>query len=204
MNGMFASTILIASCYLIAFLCELLRLTRRYRWFRVFAFSLVLLGFLYHTAFLCVGHIAADHPLGGAAMLFFVSAWGLVLLSLFWAYGYPNIPFGIMVLPLALLLFGGGCLSASTLETTGLSLRSLAKMLHVASAAGIVIALAVWGICSVLYLVEVYLLRNKRSLAPPTRLPSLEWSATLKRMSLVLAAFCLFLCGLGIVLFWLS
>ena len=206
MNGMFASTILIASCYFIAFLCELLRLTRLRWWFRdrVFTFCLVLLGFLYHTAFLCVWHVVADHPLGGVSMLFFVSAWGLVLISLFWTYGYPNIPFGIIVLPLALLLLGGGCLSASTIETTGLSLRSLAKMLHVASATGFVIALAVWGICSVLYLVEVRLLRKKRSLAPPTRLPSLEWSATLKRMSLVLAAFCLFLCGLGIVLFWLS
>ena len=130
-------------------------------------------------------------------MLFLVAAWGLVLIYLLWLRRHPNIPFGIIVLPLALLLLIGGHLSSSTFETTGLSLRSLVKMLHLASAAGCVIALSVFMICRVLHFVEVRLLRNKRSLTPPIKLPSLEWSATLARTSLKIAIVCLCLCALG-------
>jgi len=117
---------------------------------------------------------------------------------------YPSVPFGIIILPLAMSLIVGGHLSIAHVEATSPSLRSLSKMLHVASATGFVIAIAVWCIGSLFYFVEGRLLRKKRSLAPPTKLPSLEWSSTIKRLSLMVAAVCLSLCGLGIALFWLS
>ena len=191
------------ACYALAFVLEVFRLVqpREAKWsivrWRTFP---VVIGLLLHTFLLYQLHVVA----GGAAMLLFTAAWGLVLLSLLWTYRYPNIPFGIIVLPVAMLLIVGGCLSISPTPETNLSLRSLTKMLHVASATGFVIALAVWCVCSLLYRLEVRLLRKKRSLAPPTKLPSLEWSQTIKRLSLVVAAVCLSLCGLGIVLFWLS
>jgi len=155
------------------------------------------IGFVFHTFFLYQQHIVADHPIGGAAMFFLASAWGLVFVYLLWLHRYPNIPFGIIVVPLVLLLLGCGHASVSTIETTGLSLQSLAKMLHLASAAGFVIALSIFIICRVLYSLEVGLLRKKRSLAPPTKLPSLEWSLTVSRVSLAIAIICLCLCALG-------
>jgi len=191
--------LLVAVCYFAALLFELLRFTHKERTWRLHwgALGIALIGFALHTLFLYQQHIIADPPLGGAAMFFLVSAWGLVLIYLLWLRRYPNIPFGIIVLPLAMLLFGGGYFSASTFETTGLTLRSVAKMLHLASAAGFVIALSVFVICRVLYFFEVRLLRKKRSLAPPIKLPSLEWSLTVSRISLVIALGCLCLCALG-------
>lgn len=186
-----------AAFYLVSFLLELCRLVRRFD----LAPLPAALGFVYHTLFFCQHHIFAEHPIGGVTMLFLAAAWGLVLVYLLWQFRYPNVPFGIFVLPLVLLLLGGGCLSVSTIETTGLSLRSLTKMLHVASAAGLVIAGAIWCICRVLYFLEVHLLRKKRALTPPTKLPSLEWSSTISRIALAIAVFCLCLCGLAIVLF---
>ena len=187
------------AAYLVAFLIELLRFVRKVRpwWIHWGVFGTVAVGFLFHALFLYQQHIVADRPLGGAAMLLFVSAWGLVLIYLFWFHYHPNIPFGIIVLPLAILLLVSGHLSASTFEATGLSLRSLAKMLHLASAAGFVIALLALIICRLLYFLEVRLLRKKRSLTPPIKLPSLEWSVSISRISLIIAICCFCLSALG-------
>jgi len=194
----------IALCYSIALVFELLRFVRGLcQWCHLWgalhwgALLLAVIGFVLHTFFLYQQHVAATQPLGGAAMLFFASAWGLVLIYLLWLRRHPNIPFGIIVLPIALLLLGGGYGAISTVATTGLSLRSFAKMLHIISAAGFVIAVLVFTICRLLYFLEVRLLREKRSLAPPVKLPSLEWSMTISRVSLVIAGCCLGLCAVG-------
>jgi len=183
--------------YFIAFLIELLRFVRWRHCHHWVTLVPAAIGFILHTFFIYHLHVVAEQPLGGAAMLFLASAWGLVLIYLVWICRYPHIPFGIIALPLALLLLTGGHFSASTVETTGLSLQSLAKMLHIVSAAGFVIAISVSVICRVLYSLEVHLLRKKRSLAPPIKLPSLEWSKTVSRISLVIAVCCLGLCALG-------
>ena len=184
--------------YSAALVFEWLRLTRRVRsrlhWE---AFISALAGFILHSIFLYQHHIVASQPLGGVAMLLHASAWGLVLIYIVWMYRQPNIPFGIVVLPLAILLLIIGHLLASTFETTGLSLRSLAKMLHLISAAGFMIAILVYMICRCLYFIEVRLLRKRRSLASPHKLPSLEWSATISHIALVSAACCLCLCASG-------
>jgi hypothetical protein len=183
----------VAICYFVALLFELLRFARWLRRWRLHgsAFGSAAVGFVYHTGFLYQQHVVAVYPIGGAAMFFLASAWGLVLLYFLWTYYYPNIPFGITLLPLALLLLGGGYLSVSTFETTGLSFRSFAKMLHAASAAGAMIAVSAACLCGALHLLEGYLLRNNRTLSPPIKLPSVEWSASASRISLAIALCCL-------------
>jgi len=187
-------------CYFAAFVMELVRLRQR----GTIPYSIVqkpvfpaTLGFVFHTFFLLHQHLIAEQPLGGAAMLLLTAAWGLVLIYLLWLRRHPHVPFGLMILPIAALLTGIGDQWASTFETTGLTLQSIAKMLHLASAAGFVIALLVFMICRILYVLEVRLLRKKVSLTPPIRLPSLEWSKTVSRVSLVMAICCLCLSALG-------
>ena len=189
--------LLVAVCYIIAFFVELLRFVRWRYWHPWGAIVPTVIGFVLHTFFLYEQHIVAEQPLGGAAMLLLASAWGLVLLYLLWLRRYPNIPFGIIVLPIAAMLIGSGIHWTTTFETTGLSLSSLAKMLHLVSAAGFVIAVLVFIICRILYSLEVRLLRKKRSLTPPIRLPSLEWSKTISRISLIIAICCLCLSAIG-------
>ena len=189
--------IAVTVCYCTALLLELLRLVRR-RYCRTWAvLGFAVTGFVLHSWLLYQQHVVAEHPLGGAAMFFFAAAWGLVLLYFVWMYRYPNVPFGVIVLPFVLLLFCGGNFFASTFETTGLTLQSIAKMLHLVSAAGFVIALLVFIICRALHFVEVRLLRGKRSLPTPIKLPSLEWSSSIGRTSLVIAVCCFCFSALG-------
>jgi len=191
---------LCCACYAVAFVLEVFRLTQRGNFkLHVVNWRILpaIIGLVCHTFLIYQQHVVAEQPLGGAAMLFLASAWGLALVYCVWVCRYPNIPFGIILLPIAMLLLGSGYYWASTVETTGLSLPSLAKMLHIVSAAGFVIAISVSVICRILYYLEVRLLRKKRSLTPPIKLPSLEWSKTVSRVSLMIAVCCLGLCALG-------
>ena len=199
-SGMFTGVMFIASCYTVALVFETLRLVLRHRWYHSGVLGSATVGFFFHTWLLYQQHVIAEYPLGGAAMVFFVSAWGLVLIYLLWLRSHPNIPFGVIVLPLALLLIGSGYFSASTFETSGLTLRTLSKMLHTVSAAGFVIASLVFVISGLLYVLESRLLRQKRLLSPPIKLPSLEWSSTIATISLAVASCCLTLAGLTIAL----
>lgn len=185
------------TAYFIAFLVELFRVVRWQHCHPWGALIPATFGFVFHTFFLFRWHVVAAQPLGGTAMLFLASAWGLILIYLLWLHRYPNVPFGIIVLPPAMVMIGSGHHWAATFETTGLSLRSLAKMLHLVSVTGFVIALSVFVICWALYFLEVRLLRKKRSLVPPIKLPSLEWSKTASRISLAIAMCCLCLSALG-------
>jgi len=189
------------ACYVVACLLEIFRLLSPNLKMHVVNWRALpaAIGFAIHTFFLYQQHIAAEHPIGGAAMFFFASAWGLVLIYLLWLRYYPNIPFGVILLPLAVLLLGCGRASLLTaaIEATGLSLDSLVKMFHLVSAAGCLIALSVFVLCRLLYFLEVRLLRKKRSLTPSIKLPSLEWSLTVSRVSLAIALCCLCFCALG-------
>ena len=197
--------IAVAVCYFIAFLLELYQFIRRNHRRNHWGIFPAAFGFILHTIFVYKHHIVAAHPIGGAAMCFLASAWGLVLIYFLWTYYHPYIPFGVIVLPLALLLTGSGVWSASLLEPNGLSLRTWLKMLHVVSAAGFVIALLTGSICWTLHSHVVYLLRKKRPLAYPIRLPSLEWSLSAFRISMLVALCCISLCLLTmLVVFFLQ
>jgi NADH:ubiquinone oxidoreductase subunit 6 (subunit J) len=62
------------------------------------------------------------------------------------------------------------------------------------------IALAIACTCCIFYLQESFLLRHKCPLSPLLKLPSLEWSLSVFRISCVIAIGCLCLCALGGVL----
>jgi hypothetical protein len=201
MNGMWYNIIemiVAAICYAAALLLELLRFLRGERWqlwhwqLRYWqhwgALGFAVIGFLFHTFFIYQQHIVAEQPIGGVGMFFLASAWGLVLVYLLWTCRYPNIPFGMILLPLALLLLVGGHWSVSTVQTTGLTLESIVKMLHVASAAGFVISLSIGCVCGILYFLESYLLKRRRSLSPKIKLPSLEWSKSAATISFAAAS----------------
>jgi RsiW-degrading membrane proteinase PrsW (M82 family) len=73
-------------------------------------------------------------------------------------------------------------------------------MLHAAPAVGTMIALSIACTCCIFYLLESYLLRQKYPLTPLLKLPSLEWSLSVFRISCAMAMGCLCFCALGGVL----
>jgi len=191
------------ACYAAAFMLEIFRLGAHDR--KVFyahnaGVYPAIAGFIVHSYLLCQQHIVAVHPLNGPTMFFLVSAWGLVLIYIIWSYYYPHIPFGIVLLPIVLVLTGTGYKSVTVIETIEPSSRSVAKMLHAAPAAGTMIALSIACTCCLFYLLESYLLRNKRPFSPLLKLPSLEWSLSVFRISCAVAIGFLCLCALGGVL----
>jgi hypothetical protein len=189
-----------SACYAVAFWLEFLRLcARKRKEFYTHNIGLfpAAVGFILHTLFIYQQHVIATQPLNGATMFFLVSSWGLVLIYIIWAYRYPNIPFGIILLPLIGLLSAIGYRSASVIAITESSSRSLIKMLHAAPAVGTMVALSIACTCCVFYLLESNLLRKKYPLTPLLKLPSLEWSLSVFRISCTIAIGCLCLCAFG-------
>lgn len=186
-----------AGFYAIALLFELLRFIRHLNVAYPAPSSFAAFGLGCHAVTLGFLHIVAKQPIGGAEMFFFSSAWGLVLIYVLWTLYYPNIPFGLILLPLALLLMSGGLRLTSAAAESILPSRSLAKMLHAVPAAGVMVALSIASICCACYFLESYLLHKKRALPDPIQLPSLEWSLSVCRLSSIVAVVCLCLCVLG-------
>lgn len=187
--------------YMAAFMLELFRLLATHHRHVVYVQNVRVLsamaGFLCHTLFLYQQHAAAVQPLDGPTMFFFASAWGLALIYIIWAFCYPSTPFGIVLLPFIILLGAVGCGSFAVMESALSSPRSLAKMFHAAPAAGTVIALAVASTCCLFYFVESHLLRKRWSLPSTIKLPSLEWSLSVFRITCTIALCCLCLCVIG-------
>lgn len=192
----FFALLVIVAFYFVALLLELHRLVRQHRLAAPFA----CIGFLIHSFCLFQQHGIAEHHLGGAAMFFFASAWGLILIYLLWSHVYPNIPFGLVLLPLILLMMGGGLRLAAIGTSAEIHSRPVAKMLHAVPAAGVMITLSIACTCCLFYFLESYLLHKKRSLPLPVKLPSLEWSLSVCRLSSIVAVCCLGLCVIGGIL----
>jgi hypothetical protein len=180
----------IAVCYLGAFLLELVRLLRSNRWTALPAG----IGFVLHSSFLVQQHMLAAHPIGGSQMYFLASAWGLILIYLLWMYKYPNIPFGLILLPVTvLLLLGGNAESTAIRESTMPPCRPLFRMFHSGMFFLTTLTVTVGFAAGVFYFIQDYLLRKKYLPGEKIKLPALEWSFTACRLSLVSATICLFI-----------
>jgi hypothetical protein len=77
---------LCGACYVVTFWLEVLRLLSRGMELHVINWRALpaVIGFVLHTVFLYQQHIAAEQPIGGAAMFFLASAWGLIFIYLLW------------------------------------------------------------------------------------------------------------------------
>ncbi|MCL2743761.1 MAG: hypothetical protein FWE67_07915 [Planctomycetaceae bacterium] len=177
------------SCYLIALCLEITRVFFRSAIRNAFVLLWILAGLTAHTFYLYY-HTAVFPEVNSARTYFLVSAWGLVIASICLSHFRPKTPFGIVLLPLALLLIGGAILVPDTLNSVQRSEFNLIyRNIHTGTFFLATLALSIGFTAGVLYLIQDRQLRLKRPPFSLFLLPSLEWSLKICRYSVWSALF---------------
>ncbi len=184
-----------AASYGIVFLLEVSRFFFRSPIRGVFSVLGTFAGFVAHTAFLFY-HVGA---INNAASFFFFTAWGLVFVCLYLQIFHPKIPFGLVLLPIALLLIGCGAFtpaSTSTFSGDQHAFSFFLKRVHTISFLLATLSVSVGFVVGLMYLVQDRRLRRKSITETQLKLPTLEWSRTACRhaigASVVFLGLCIF------------
>jgi ABC-type uncharacterized transport system permease subunit len=170
------STICFAASYAIALLLEISRLWFRSRVRGVILFGFAGAGLVAHTAFLYYRAIQADgSPLSSQRDWFLIAAWTLVVAYLCLAAAHPKMPFGLVLLPLALLLIAAARFLASPQSLANLPASKAWGAIHGLSIVLAAVAVLIGFAAGLMYVVQVRQLKHKRLPGHGMRLPSLEW-----------------------------
>lgn len=188
--------------YAIALLFDLLRFffgnTERFRqwatWGRALSLIFLLGGFLAQTIFLFYHRIfLSGRIIGSEQAFFFLAAWGMVAVDLHWSRRRPMAPFGLILLPLALLFIFVGSLGASSSPFSTQAVAPAIRSVHVIAFLASVLFLALGAAAALMYFEQQECLKNKRKPFLNIRLPSMEWSGTLARTTYGISLIALFL-----------
>jgi ABC-type uncharacterized transport system permease subunit len=173
------STLCFAASYAVALALEISRLL-----FRSGIRGAVMLGFaaaglVAHTAFLYYQAVqavdAAAAPLSSARDWYLMAAWVLIVVYLYLVFYHPQTPFGLCLLPLALVLIGLGRFAASAEPLALVPAAKAWGMIHSMSIMLAVVSMLVGFIAGVMYLGQMRRLKRKLPPLRRLRLPSLEW-----------------------------
>jgi ABC-type uncharacterized transport system permease subunit len=170
------STICFAASYAIALILEISRL-----WFRSSVRGAILLGFagaglFAHTAFLYYRAMhAIGAPLSSERDWFLIAAWTLVVVYLCLAAAYPKIPFGLFLLPLALLLIAASTFLANPESLASEPASKVWGAIHGLSIMLAAVSVLIGFVAGLMYFVQRRQLKHKRLPGRSLRLPSLEW-----------------------------
>ncbi|MDR3183762.1 MAG: hypothetical protein LBT89_12740 [Planctomycetaceae bacterium] len=180
-----------AFCYALALVLEIIRCTFAARYSfghkqRLIPVVLVFAGFVAQTLFLYLHHIAGENQLAAAQMYFQVSAWGLAFMYLYWSLMRPKISFGIILLPIILLLLAGS--SFNYTSSSGSARLPHWVMLHTIAMFLATAAVIIGGVTGSFYLMQDYILHKKKRPPENIPLPTLEWSLAVCRETLKAAA----------------
>jgi len=154
-------------------------------------------GLVAHSAYIFHQQIAIDNGqlVNNVQGFFFVVAWGLVVVYLYLSYSIPKTPFGLVLLPLALLLIAGGTYLGDTTPFV-VENRSFWRRLHGIAFLATTLSVLSGFVFGVIYLLQEHRLKRKTSGRPGRfRWPSLEWLAGAAFQCVGLSIMCI---GVGI------
>lgn len=181
------STICFAACYAIAFALEVLGLKRRLPSHRAIIIGISLAGVVAHSLYL-FREVAATNsfPLSTADWLLW-AAWLLAIVYIAALFYLPRTPTGLVLLPIALVLIASS-LWANKEPLAAERSFYIWGMIH-----GILLLVGTVAVCigflaGLMYLVQSYALKHRRSAANRLRLPSLEWLERVNSRALGLSA----------------
>ncbi|GHT21238.1 hypothetical protein FACS189419_01820 [Planctomycetales bacterium] len=190
-------------CYLLAFLFEIAKITAmRQKIYTVLPAAVAAAGFILHSSVLYQGHIitrlgrSCINPISPAEMFFLVTAWGLILMYLYWSLVRPKIPFGLILLPLAVTFIFAGFLLHSEQTTSAVQESPpFLKMLHTVMLFLTFFSITLGSAGGLLYFLQDYMLQ-KHFIKNTVKLPTLEWSVAVCRESVHASAVFL---GIGVL-----
>jgi ABC-type transport system involved in cytochrome c biogenesis permease subunit len=188
------SLLCFGASYGVAWGLELLKLFLRSGVRRLLMLLFVWAGFVAHTLYL--GYRAVElsaTPLSSSFDWCLVAAWLLVAAYLYLSYYYPRAALGLYMLPLAIALVVAAAFADRTPFAANEALRVWGAVHGIALLAG-TLAVMVGFVAGLMYLVQSYRLKHKRSPAPGVRSPSLEWLEKVNSRVIILSAL---LIGIG-------
>jgi len=176
-----------AASYAVAFALELSGLWRRLFVFRVAEILAATAGLVAHTWYLGrrVSEIPAA-PLSSQQDWFVLAAWILAVVYLAAKFYYPRTAIGLFLLPGVLGLVGASTLASAEPLATFQAPRVWGRVHGVFLLVGTT-AVLVGFIAGLMYLIQSYRLKHKKSLPERFRLPSLEWLERANSRALAIA-----------------
>ncbi|MDR1480915.1 MAG: hypothetical protein LBJ00_18475 [Planctomycetaceae bacterium] len=153
----------------------------------------VLLGFAAHSIFLYYHHISTQNHSNGAETYFFMTSWSLVLVYFYLSCCHRKIPFGLLLLPIVLLLIIGGIVTShiapiQPADNTTTHNPPVLKMFHAITFFLATSSICIGFVAGLLYLVQDWRLRHKKTIGI-LRLPTIEWSESICRKNLSASTF---------------
>jgi len=185
LNGI--STICFAASYAIAFALEVVRLRRNPTWARAGLIVATAAGLLAHALFL-LNDFTADSalPISTADWLLWAA---LILAFVYFAtiFYLPRTPTGLAMLPIVLGLIVGSKFASQTPLTNERSFYLWGTFHGTVLLLGTV-TVSVGFLAGLMYLLQSYALKHRKSVANRLRLPSLEWLEGVNSRSLGVSA----------------
>ena len=191
------STICFAGSYAVALLLEVSRLAFRSRAWRLGAIIAAAAGLVAHSAFLFYRALSEPSaPLSSERDWYLVASSALVAVYLWFATHRPKVPFGLVLLPLSLLLIAIATFWASPKPLDREPASKIWGAIDGGSIALAVAAVLVGFGAGLMYLGQARRLKHKHVAAGLLRLPSLEWLQWANGRAIVASALML---GVGVL-----
>ncbi len=177
-----------AASYAIALALEATRLFFRSTVRKLVLIGWGLAGLAAHTLYLV--HRAAEvpaSPLSTTKDWYLLTAWVLAGVYLYLTYYHPRTSFGLILLPVVLILVTAGAAFADPLAYPRPAASRVWGVLHSLSIVLATVSMFIAFMAGVMYLLQSW--RLKRKLPPPemVRLPSLEWLRAANSQAITLA-----------------
>jgi ABC-type uncharacterized transport system permease subunit len=181
------SIVCFAASYAIALVLEVIGLRRRPVWMRLAVIASTVAGLAAHTLYLA--YFAADAsvlPMSAVEWVL-MAAWVLAVVYVAALFYLPRTPTGVVLLPIILALIGGS-LFADPAPLAAQRSFVLWGLFH-----GVVLLLGTVSVCigflaGLMYVVQSYALKHRRSPTNGLRLPSLEWLERINSRALGVSA----------------
>jgi len=170
------SILCFAASYGVTFALEVSRLLFRSGIRGALMLGFTTAGLVAHTAFLYYQAVnATGAPLSSEKDWYLLAAWGLAVSYLYLVIYHPQVPFGVLLLPLVLALIGAATFFAGTEPLAREPASRIWGIAHSVSIVLAVVALLVGLAAGLMYLVQAGRLKRKRPALGGFHLPSLEW-----------------------------
>lgn len=181
-----------AASYAVALCLEISRIFFRSSVRNIFSLFWVFSGLTAHTAYLYYHHAVSLVGINSAESYFLVSAWGVVLVYLYLSCFRFKISFGLIFLPITLLLIGGASLvSGNSIEQETVNASTLWKRMHAGTFFLATLSVCIGFVAGILYLTQDRRLRLKRPVSEGLPLPTIEWSLSICRQAIGASIFLL-------------
>lgn len=168
-----------AASYLVAFALEVSRCFFRSGIRGALMLGFAAAGWVAHTAYLYHQIVfQSGHLFDSVQGWLFAVAWGIAALYLYLAVYFPKTPFGLFLLPLALISIGAGTCFADASPFPADSIGLTWRIVHGIAFLLVTLTIFFGFVTGIMYLVQASNLKRKRPMLGRWRLPTLEWLQT--------------------------